>query len=126
LKNKRYLFIYLLILFAFFSAKGIGKRAIDCEIKTTINAFEGTLKSSDPETGMQISAIASGIYFSMKINENNYPGFHNFNKGRKYFLQNSFSDIFLSSDFSYVSYCHERFKRLKITPFYISYRKLII
>lgn len=120
--NKKHIISFLFALFVFFSTNVVGN-SIDAKHTASKESISQNPRSNDNHNIISIEGI---IPILIKINESNNPTFQNFNGSKKSAFANSLLQSFLFSKSYYVYYCSKRINRIKISPFYIAYHRLII
>lgn len=124
--NKKNIITLLFSLFALISINGFGSsiNAIPTPDNRNSNITTGISQISN-ET--QYIICIEGIFQAyIKTNESNNPPFENFNNSKKNLNLNSRVLSFQFSNSCYTFYCVNRINRIKISPFYIAYHRLII
>lgn len=125
--NKKNIITLFFSLFVFFSTSGFGS-SIDANQRH--NRQTGTTgdisQSSDSNDNKSITSIDGILQTSIKVNESNSPTFENLKNGKKSFILNSHLLSFKFSKRYYTFYCLNRINRIKVSPFYIAYHRLII
>lgn len=124
--NKKNLISLLFSLFVSLSANG-SENAIYAnqthDRQTTTSNISQSSRSKDNKSIISIEGI---LQTSIKVNESNNPSFENLNNNKKSFNLNSLALSFQFSKSHYIFYCLNRINRIKISPLYIAYHRLII
>ncbi|OFY85323.1 MAG: hypothetical protein A3F72_15185 [Bacteroidetes bacterium RIFCSPLOWO2_12_FULL_35_15] len=124
--HKKNIITFFFCLFAFLSTNGFG---ITIDAKQTHHRnheTSGNISQSSPSNDYSIISLEGILQVVIRENESNSPTFQNFNSSKKYVVANSLLQSFLFSKSYYQNYCSNRINRIRISPFYITYHRLII
>lgn len=127
MSTKRNIITLLFPLFVFFLTNGFANAVATSQAHTIQKETRGDISQSrDAKDNKSITCIDGVLQTAIKINQRTGPTFQSFKNNKRAYILHSTLLLFQFSKSYYSYYSLNRINTISVSPFYITYRRLII